>query len=731
MGKKTIEIPAQDQNDTRKETYLLLSLLPPPISLDLLCAITGGTPTTILQILEEFVQSAVLKRYKEKGIGYYYVPDFESFQKQVWEASSSALMEMAQRAITSVSGTLPDSAKKWLHLAHIYQISGLPLRHHKEVIKAGHYCLDLNLPMDATLYYQMALEGMDAVTLDPKDQIDFIDAAIGICTGKDNALPIQIQQKYLSLALKFGDRTSDPIRRVKLRVLLAKTFAKTVHNEEAMNHIESAWRMLSEYDFPSEVQLQVALAKSEILYWRGYMKEAIELYESVIGSLEELPSNIETLKSCIRLGRAYAIAGELARGIGLIRAVRRKAKEFEAHDLELYATLFIVINLSDAGKIDEAEGLLNEIFSTPEVLLDHYMLWPGNGKRSYFAFCKGDYKNAFKYLDMAWQNSKALGTPHHHGPDNLEIMLGLEDMGMVHAEWTFEWDVNRLINWPDIYMQGIAYRFRALKAYGRNGSLVAIKEDLKKSLSLLSTAGANIELSHAKVLLARIHIKENNIIEAEKLLNAAWEIFSKVNPDLFPKDLKPYLDRTSKIALWVESLFKIGEALSATRTRDDLLSKIIRQAMRIAGAERGAIFLRQNKRLEMVAGRNISVSEIGRPAFSAQMKQVEEVFESGSEMVKKSDARRTEEEASTKMIRWTGCFPIRMKNKVIGVFYIDHGPTNLELQEDEIFLLRIISNQATVALDNIEAYEEIIDLNSELAAETHFYRETFGPGPCL
>ena len=34
-------------------------------------------------------------------------------------------------------------------------------------------------------------------------------------------------------------------------------------------------------------------------------------------------------------------------------------------------------------------------------MLDHYTLWPGYGKRAYFAYCHGDYENAYKYQDMA------------------------------------------------------------------------------------------------------------------------------------------------------------------------------------------------------------------------------------------------------------------------------------------------------------------------------------------
>ena len=126
-----------------------------------------------------------------------------------------------------------------------------------------------------------------------------------------------------------------------------------------------------------------------------------------------------------------------------------------------------------------------------------------------------------------------MGTPHHRGPDNIEVMLGLEEMGMVHPEWTFEFDVERLLNWPDIYMQGVAFRFRALKAYRAKEAFDRIKSDLKKSILLLSQAGAKIELAHAEILMARIRIDEKKVVKAENLLKKAWEVFSKVKPEAF------------------------------------------------------------------------------------------------------------------------------------------------------------------------------------------------------
>ncbi|WP_161626864.1 sigma 54-interacting transcriptional regulator [Desulfospira joergensenii] len=724
-----VESQSLDQNT--REIHLLITFLPPPISLDILCTVTGRPPVKILQALEALVQSGHLSRYMEKGAGYYYLPDFKASRDRLREIPESILSETANQAISGICEHMPDNARKWLSLAHVYHISGLPVKHFKEMVKAGHYCLDLNLSVDAALYYRMALESISTTQmnyLEYEDQKNYIDAAIGLCICKDYALSPHIQRTFLNRALRLSESVDDPVREIRLRVLMAKSYMKTVKNEEAAKFLEAAWQMLSEYDFPAEVKLQVAMVNSELFFWQGHIDKAIDRYESVIGSHEELPSDVETLKSYIKLGWTYGVAGETARGIGLIRGVRKKAREMKAQELERYATLVIVIVLSDAGRIDEGEVFLKEIFETPEERLDNYILWPGNGKRAYFAYCRGDYENAFKYQDLAWQNSKALGTPHHRGPDNIEIMLGLEEMGMVHPEWNFEYDINRLMNWPDIYMQGVAYRFRALKAFRGKGSSESVEADLKKSISLLTQSGARIELSHALVLMARVRIEEKKIPVAEKLLKRAWEVFSKVNPDLFPKDLKPYLDRSSKNALWVESLLEVGDALSSTRNRNELLGRIIRQAMRIAGAERGAIFLRQDQDLEMVASRNLAPSEISPRAFAGQMSLIEEVFGSGTEIVKKAEVCQPSEVGKYSSMGWTGCFPIRMKTRVLGVIFMDRGPTRLQLPEDEISLLRIISNQAAVALENMEAYEEIIDLKSELEAETHFYRESFEPG---
>lgn len=717
------------QDPMIREIFLIMALLPPPVSLNLMCAITSFSPVDVLQTSESLIERGYLIRDKQKGAGHYCLSSYETVKNELSHISKSVTQNAAKNIVRGVCKHLPDNKKRWLKLAHIYQISGLHLEHPKEMIKAGHYCLGLNLPMDAALYYRMALESMILILLDQENREYFIDATIGLCTCKDNSLSFDIQRKFLTRAMEFSQQDNKPVSMVKLKVLIAKTYTKTIKNDEAAKHLEIAWQMLSEFDFPEELNLQVALASSELLFWQGHITKAIERYESVIGSQEKLPADVEILKSFIRLAMAYGVAGETARGIGLTKAVRQKAKKMNALTLDRFAALAHTMILSDADRINEGEGLLKELFSTPEQILDPYLLWPGNGKRSFLEYRRGKYQEAFTYLGKAFENSKIIKTPHHRGPDNLEIMLGLEERGMVHPEWQFDSEINRLIQWPDIYMKGVAYRFRALKAFKQKASETKIKADLGKSIELLTQAGAQIELSHACVLLARILITENKKTEAKKLLRHAWDVFSKINPGLFPKDLKHYLDQKTKNALWVESLLKVNEALSLSKTKGELLGKIIRQAMMIAGAERGAIFIRKDKKLEMAANRNINKTEICQKTFSDQMQLIDNVFDSGTQLTQTIVEHTRVNTFFDNAMGWTGCFPIRLKSKVMGVVFMDRLATRLQLSGDETALLKIISNLAAVALENMEVYEEIVDQNSDLKAEARFYRQSIEFNP--
>ena len=116
---------------------------------------------------------------------------------------------------------------------------------------------------------------------------------------------------------------------------------------------------MKEHDVSPQLRLQVALARSECHFWQGHITKAIQCYESAIGNHEELPDDIDTLKGCVLLGLNYAIHGETERGVGLVRAVQKKAHELSDHDLDRYATLNLVIIFSDAAELKKERHISN------------------------------------------------------------------------------------------------------------------------------------------------------------------------------------------------------------------------------------------------------------------------------------------------------------------------------------------------------------------------------------
>ena len=68
-----------------------------------------------------------------------------------------------------------------------------------------------------------------------------------------------------------------------------------------------------------------ALMMSELRFWQGRILEAIRSYEETMGDVEEFGDDDKTLKDSALVGWCYVMSGRIARGLGMINAVRAKA----------------------------------------------------------------------------------------------------------------------------------------------------------------------------------------------------------------------------------------------------------------------------------------------------------------------------------------------------------------------------------------------------------------------
>lgn len=120
---KDIELLFSDQDESVRELSLLLALLPPPISLDLLCTVTDRTPVKTLQTIEALHNRGYLSKDPEKGTGFYYLPDFARVRKSLEKIPQSILFHSAQMAVEGVcrdNSLSPDDQRKFVSMALAY-----------------------------------------------------------------------------------------------------------------------------------------------------------------------------------------------------------------------------------------------------------------------------------------------------------------------------------------------------------------------------------------------------------------------------------------------------------------------------------------------------------------------------------------------------------------------------------------------------------------------------------
>ncbi|MBW1703434.1 MAG: sigma 54-interacting transcriptional regulator, partial [Deltaproteobacteria bacterium] len=462
--------------------------------------------------------------------------------------------------------------------------------------------------------------------------------------------------------------------------------------KKAAFFFDEGWSIAQELG-KEDLLKKAALSTTDFLFWQGRVAEAVKRYEQVIGNLEEFSSDETTLQACAALGWCYGICGQTARGIGLIEAVRMKAEESSLSEVKIYADLMTSLTLLDARRVSEAEAYLNQILRLPEEILGHYVLWAVNAMMAYVRFHYGDLKTCFKFQNRAHENSKKIGWPH------------------------------RILNWPDIYMKGVAYRYKAQRYLKNNRPRKQIYKDLGLSSDFLIRAGAKLELSRTQMLMARLLLEDNDPQNAQKLLKDAWDVISNVNEDLFPADLKQYIAEEDQEELLIRTIVEVGNTLGIVRNEKKLLERIINLTMRFTTAERGGFFLLNEKgQLDLVASRNLDLAMVNAEWFKSNYRIIHDVAKSGKGIIDKGSSGPSITSNNVQKSGFKIFSPVILQDRVLGVLYLDSSIIRRHLADKDLPLLTAIGNQVAIALDNVHAYQEIAELKDRLKEETRFYR---------
>ena len=169
----------------------------------------------------------------------------------------------------------------------------------------------------------------------------------------------------------------------------------------------------------------------------------------------------------------------------------------------------------------------------------------------------------------------------------------------------------------------------------------------------------------------------------------------------------------------LQALYEISKKINSQMYLDKLLDEIMDLAVELVNAEKGLIMLRdpQSGNLSMKVARAIDKQTI-QDIIAISKSIADKVASSGQSMLLKAASEEDAKGVSLSFyrlkLRSVICVPLKVKDQIIGVIYLDTTKSNNYFKNEDIFFLEAFSNLAAISIENAKNYTELQDLSANL-----------------
>jgi HD-GYP domain-containing protein (c-di-GMP phosphodiesterase class II) len=176
-----------------------------------------------------------------------------------------------------------------------------------------------------------------------------------------------------------------------------------------------------------------------------------------------------------------------------------------------------------------------------------------------------------------------------------------------------------------------------------------------------------------------------------------------------------FQDRRSQL----KALMSVGNMINSSLGRQRVLEEVMDSLISLMHAERGFLMLRQrNGDLKPEIARGISHINLVEKEFEFSRTIVRRVAES-CEPVLTTNAQedpRFEKQVSIAayQLRSIICAPLKIRSQLIGVIYVDNRARSGIFRESDLELVSAFANQAAVAIDNADLFDNLQKSNRDL-----------------
>ena len=173
-------------------------------------------------------------------------------------------------------------------------------------------------------------------------------------------------------------------------------------------------------------------------------------------------------------------------------------------------------------------------------------------------------------------------------------------------------------------------------------------------------------------------------------------------------------DTTEKNRRELEALYRVGQKLTSSLNRDDILHLVLDQATELLNAENGSLMLiaEDGEYLEIVAAHGLSTEVIAkaRPRLGKGIAGF--VAVTGQPKVLKSGFkdRYSQTSETADGVKSSICVPLKAKEQILGVLNVSGKKSNSDFNADDLRLLLSLAYMAAAAIENATLYRNITDM---------------------
>ena len=161
-------------------------------------------------------------------------------------------------------------------------------------------------------------------------------------------------------------------------------------------------------------------------------------------------------------------------------------------------------------------------------------------------------------------------------------------------------------------------------------------------------------------------------------------------------------------------LYQLTQTFNSSLDLDEVLNRVMDEVIAATHAERGFVMLlEQEGKLAFRVARGIDQTTINEPQFQVSRSVVERVAQKGQPVLT-SDAQTDERFNIRQSIMLLGlrsilCVPLKLKESIIGVIYVDNRLQAGIFTIADLRLLNAIASSAAVAIENARLYQVAVE----------------------